>query len=264
MKKTILISLAIITTLSLVAFTFINEKDKTIDNPETASIEVSTEKKLEKIEGKTTRFDDFIYEIGPRFSPIKKADLINATSINSIFNENKINDIESINSIKFIKVENDKRTDKSEIGNGASFTDNQINFLKSLDYSTSFVMEMDYRLKSDLIERISTPHYTIIPETQAQYIYGKDALIKYFKEHTKYATANIPEDKLKPAKLYFNVTKDGTVNNVRLDRSSGYPNIDELMIGLITKTPGGWIPALNSEGETVDQELVVSFGLMGC
>jgi len=36
------------------------------------------------------------------------------------------------------------------------------------------------------------------------------------------------------------------------------------MIELITKTPGEWQPAENYKGEKVDQELVVSFGLMGC
>jgi hypothetical protein len=36
------------------------------------------------------------------------------------------------------------------------------------------------------------------------------------------------------------------------------------MTELITNFPGTWEPAENSKGEKVDQELVVSFGLMGC
>ena len=39
---------------------------------------------------------------------------------------------------------------------------------------------------------------------------------------------------------------------------------DNKMIELITKTPGLWIPAENSRGEKVDQELVLSFGMVGC
>ena len=260
MKKTIIISCIVLAIFSFLALTFSNKNKRVSGTLETASIEISTKAE----ETKKQNSPDFIYDIGTRFSPIKKGDITNATSINSIFSQDELHKMEFVKSVEFIIVKNDKRTDKSGTGNSASFTDEQINFLKSLDYSTNFVMEVDYHVKGDLIERTSTPHYTIVPDTQAQYIYGKDALIKYFIENTKEETANIPEDKLQPAKLYFTVSKNGTVSNATLDRSSGYPNIDELMTELITRTPGGWIPALNLKGETVDQELVVSFGLMGC
>ena len=36
------------------------------------------------------------------------------------------------------------------------------------------------------------------------------------------------------------------------------------IIKILNEVPGTWIPAKNSKGEKVDQELVVSFGLMGC
>jgi hypothetical protein len=36
------------------------------------------------------------------------------------------------------------------------------------------------------------------------------------------------------------------------------------MMELIQMTPGQWQPAENELGEKVDQELVVSFGLIGC
>ena len=36
------------------------------------------------------------------------------------------------------------------------------------------------------------------------------------------------------------------------------------MIELIYKIPGTWQPAENAKGEKIDQELVLSFGLMGC
>ena len=39
---------------------------------------------------------------------------------------------------------------------------------------------------------------------------------------------------------------------------------DKKMIELITNLPGKWAPAENQKGEKVDQELVISFGLMGC
>lgn len=253
MKKTILISLAILATLSLVAFTLINEN--VADISKTASIKASEENKKEK---ENNRFSDFIYDIGTRFRPIKKSDVIHATSIKNFVDEHEMGEIESVKSVEFIILEKDERTDKRASGNSASLNKTQVNFLNAFDYSTSFLMKINYK------DKISTPHYTIVPEVQAEYIYGKDALVKYFISNTKEATAKIPEDKLKPAKLYFTVTKKGTIDGVHLDRSSGYPEIDNLVTRLISETPGGWIPATNSEGKTVDQELVVSFGLIGC
>ncbi|MEL7004496.1 MAG: hypothetical protein AAFN93_17445 [Bacteroidota bacterium] len=64
--------------------------------------------------------------------------------------------------------------------------------------------------------------------------------------------------------MSFTVTKNGTLENVRLTATSGYPSVDELMVELIDSLPAKRNPAENSEGEKVDQELVFFFGLMGC
>ena len=109
-----------------------------------------------------------------------------------------------------------------------------------------------------------TPYLTIVPEKQAEYSEGKEALMKYLKENSEDARAHIIPEKLQPAKLYFTVTKNGTIAHVRLDRSSNYPVVDKRMIDLITNLPGKWEPAENLKGEKVDQELVISFGLIGC
>jgi len=58
--------------------------------------------------------------------------------------------------------------------------------------------------------------------------------------------------------------KIGTITNVKLDRTSGYLNMDKTMVELIKNTPGKWKQAENVKGENVDQELVVSFGMVGC
>ena len=86
----------------------------------------------------------------------------------------------------------------------------------------------------------------------------------YLRENSKESRVNIQPDKLRPAKLIFTVTKMGTIENVRLDRTSNFPVVDKTMIELISNAPGKWMPAENIEGEKVDQELVVSFGSMGC
>lgn len=109
-----------------------------------------------------------------------------------------------------------------------------------------------------------TPFLAVVPEKQAEYEGGKDALMEYLKENSKEARGGIQMDELQPFKLLFTVTKKGTIENVKLDGASGYLSINNRMIELITKAPGKWKPAENPKGEKVDQELVISFGLTGC
>jgi hypothetical protein len=42
--------------------------------------------------------------------------------------------------------------------------------------------------------------------------------------------------------------------------TTGYSSLDDKFIELIKNIPGLWIPAENSKGEHVDQELVFTFG----
>lgn len=108
------------------------------------------------------------------------------------------------------------------------------------------------------------PYFPVDPVKQAAYEGGMDALMEYLKENSKEARAGQQMDKLQPFKLVFMVTKNGTVENVKLNGTSGYLSIDYRMMELITKAPGKWKPAENSKGEKEDRELVVSFGLTGC
>ncbi len=270
MKKSILIICSALVILSLMAFSFINWSDSESDKLETSvNEEVATNVKAkEKIEKRI--FSDFIYDVGTRFSPIKKADLDKATSITDFLSEDQIQRITLYKSVEVIIIENDRESDIREFGSSDKLNTAQLNLLQSSDYSTNLKIRTDFQEKNketgELEDGYSTPHLTIVPEKQAVYVSGKDALMDFLKENGKEVVRanNVQEDKLQPAKLFFTVTKKGTIENVKLDRSSNYPEVDKKMIELITKAPGKWKPAENAKGEKVDQELIVSFGLMGC
>ncbi len=108
------------------------------------------------------------------------------------------------------------------------------------------------------------PYLPVEPVKEATYEGGMDALMKYLEENSKEARAGQEMDKLQPFKLIFTVTKNGTIENIKLDGTSGYYAIDYRMIDLILKAPGKWEPAENSKGEKVDQEQVVALGPTGC
>jgi hypothetical protein len=220
-------------------------------------------------EKKNKIFEDFIYDVGPRFAPVKKETVATATSIDAFFSEAEIERMKTLSSVNIIMVIDDQQSNIRTKGNSFEFTEDQLKLLQSIKYSDSFLIKTEYQQINEatgkLEDNYSSPHLTVVPETQAEYVMGKDAIKYFLKENSKEARGvGVDPKKLKPAKLFFTVTKDETIENVRLDRPSGYPELDEKMKELIGKAPGRWRSAKNAKGEKVDQELVVSFGLMGC
>ena len=264
MKKRILIFCGVLLAMSLTAFAFISWNDQV----ETSSSKSIVSNTLVAEDLNINVFSDFFYNVDTRFGAIKKSDVDKARSITDFLQKKQTQQIVSYKSVKITILEDSKQTDISETGHSSTLTAAQIKLLNSTDYSTNILIRADYlesnKTTSTLTQSYATPHLTIVPEKQAIYTSGKDALIDYLKENSKEITIIVENDKLQPAKLYFTVTKKGHITNVKLVTTSGYPSIDKRMIELITKAPGKWEPAENTKGEKVDQELVFSFGLMGC
>ena len=263
MKKRIIILSIVIITLSLLTFGLMNTNNT--EMAKESAIATST-----KSVDENKNFTDFMYDVGTRFSPIKKADLDTIRSFNDIIGQEHAERIIEYKSVTVYLMQDGKKTNTKESGTTAIFNAKQLKMLQDFDYSTNLIIWADYQgkhVETGEIEDASwTPYLTIVPEKQAVYQDGKEALMTFLKETGKAAVAkaNVDAIKLQPAKLFFTVTKNGSVEKVKLDRSSNYPEIDNFMIELIQKTPRNWIPAENSNDEKVDQELVISFGLIGC
>ena len=268
MKNSIIISSIVLISLSLMAFGINNMDELMKGKAKTSSSSCLAFGKQIKEGINDKVYSDFFYDMGPRFEAVKKGDLDNARSIIDFLPREQTQAVVSYKSVSVIIIIDDRKTDIRATGDSDVLTNNQIKLLRSSDYSTNFLIRAEYlemnKETNELEESYFSPYLTIVPEKQAEYEGGKEALLKYLREYNKENTANLNEDKLQPAKLYFTVTKKGTISNIKLDRTSGYTEIDETMIELITKAPGKWKPAENSRGEKVNQELVVSFGMVGC
>ena len=267
MKKQTLIALAVVLTLAALGFGLINQNSPKEDFlakatniiPETDQNMVTKEFKI---------FSDFIYDIGPRFGPITKSEIDKITSIEAFLEDEVIKNIVNIKSTSVILLLDDEQSHIRAYGNSRNFTEAQLDILRNSGYSTNFVMRVEFDEKypgsEHVFDSYRSPYHTIVPETQASYSDGKDALKLFLRESCQSVLVGVDPEKLKPAKLYFTVSENGTLKNIRLDRDSGYPEVDKKMIELMNELPGTWSPAKNDKGETVTQELVVSFGLMGC
>ena len=268
MKKSILIYGIALIVLGVAAYGFINCEKSEADTLEALVSENIVEDSQVKEKKEFKVFEDFIYEIGPRFGPITKDELLKATSIKDFIPEEQINWIERLNLVSVIIFKDEKRSDIRANGNTIELNKEQLELIQSFDLSTSFVVNAEYLQRNHETGQFensqSTPHLTLVPAKQAEYVMGFDALKYFFKEATEEVRIGVDPKKLKPAKMMFVVSKDGTIKDAKLDRSSNYPEVDKKMLELIYKTPGEWLPAENTQGEKVEQELVVSFGLMGC
>ena len=209
MKKSTLILSTVFSSLILITFGFVNWNNSEIEQSEIIINEVvSINKKIPK-KVKNRIFTDFIYDVGPRFGAIKKREANKATSITTFFDEKQLQSIVSLKSVSIILIKGDKRTDTKTTGYSEKLTIAQLKLIQSFDYSTNFLIRVEYQQinqeTGELEESYSTPHLTIVPEKEAVYSNGKDALKKFLKESSEIARKNVNPEKLKPAKLYFTV-----------------------------------------------------------
>lgn len=211
---------------------------------------------------------DLFYAVGPRFEGITTKKLLEAKSAKDFFKSNSSHEIRSFHSLEIIVVEDDKRTDNRLASESEMVNEEMSNFLKSLSLSSHFIARANVILVNantgELEKTHFTPHFTIVPEKQAIYSEGESALIEFLRIENKPHTIGLDKEKLQPAKLYFSIDPDGELSKVHLDRTSGYPQLDDHMLSLIKKLPGTWTPAENELGQKVEQEMVVTFGMVGC
>ena len=105
---------------------------------------------------------------------------------------------------------------------------------------------------------------TVIPEVEAEYEGGEQAMVRYLRDKMEDQTSFIDMSKVKPGRIKFTVDKKGIIRNVNLDSTVGFSEIDEAFMRHIAMMPGKWAPAKNAKGENIDQELIFFYGSFGC
>lgn len=268
MKKNTLIFVTALTTVILIAFGFNQQDDAVKHKVKTSGSKlIASDNQIMK-DFNFDIFPDFFYKVDTRFQGVKKEKLDDAISVIDFLPKEHAQSIVSYKSVSVIILDDYKQTDIKETGTSELLTAAQTKLLRSADYSTNILIKVDYQRQNkdtgQSWDTYFTPYLTIVPEKHAAYESGKNALIKYIKENSRAEKAIIENNKLRPGRLFFTVTKNGKISNVKLAAKSGYPSIDKKMIKLIYEAPEKWNPAENSKGEKVDQELVLFFGTLGC
>lgn len=263
-KRIIILSTALII-LSLLVLGFTNANTKAIDasvplqNNDLGFENQITEGPIDKV------IPALYYGIDTRFAGVKKSDVEKATTLYDFLNDGEKQQIVQVNSVDIIIIKNNQHSNIREYGTSDQLTDAQLKLIRSMGYFNHFKIKTEFKERNvetgKLQEGYFGPHITVVPDKQATYSGGKDALIKYLKDYSR-NDMNIIEDNIIGAiKLSFKITKEGTVSEVKHDAmTTGYPSIDEKFMTLIKNLPGTWTPAENSKGEKIEQELVFTFG----
>lgn len=260
MKKHTIILITTLAIICLLIFGFTNfnnsEASKSISSNDTA---LATENVT------SNKIPDLYYGIDARFAAVKKADVYNATTIYAFLNEGEKAQIEHIYSVDVIIVKDNQLSEIRARGTTEQLTEEQLKILKSTDYFSHFTIRTEFRgknMETGIMEdKFFGPHITIVPEQQAVYVDGKEALLNHLKQNSKESMTVIKDEKLGAIKLSFVIDKQGKVTNIKHDAmTTGYPSIDKKLMHLLETIPGKWIPAKNAKGEKMEQELVFTFG----
>lgn len=263
--------------LSLGAFSFINWHQDTPDQTNLVAAHEAINKAVNEVKPvsdsalKTAAKKPlaFFYNIDSRFEAITKNHVQNAKTIHDFISEEDSRNIAHINSTEVVLIKNDTQTDIRAYGNSKVLSDSQKDLLQTIDYSEHFLFRVNYSKANAMIYEAEAPHfgphYTVVPETKAAYADGFKALLDYINANQLENTDVIDAKKLQAVKVSFTITKNGTINNVKLDKTTNYPEIDNSLIELVKQIPGNWIPAKNANNEIMEDKLVLSFGLAdGC
>ncbi len=156
--------------------------------------------------------------------------------------------------------------DIQEIGYAKELNAAQLKILKSTDYSSGFYIQARGKTKHPETEQIVnyTYHLTVVPEKEAEYPGGQDALIAYLSENSKEEVAIVKAGQLQRGEISFKVSTTGTIMDVELVSSSGYKAIDKTMVTLMKTLSEKWDPATKLNGDKIEQEFIFSFGRGGC
>ncbi len=270
MRKSILIICTTLITFSLTVFGFMNWGNTIIEHKPapTSCNRVTTFEHALANAYQTEVKPDLIYKVESRFlSTITKEELDGAKSIIDIFAKDRTDTKESYKNVR-VTVLNDVEEVTEIMGTNEILTAEQIELLQSTDYASNIRITAICKQRNPETKELEDDslvcYKSIVPAKAAEFSNGYDELIKYLKKNSKKETKIIKEDKLKPGKVNFIVTKEGTISNVNLEYTSGYPSVDEVLVKLVKAIPGKWNPATNAKGEKVDQKLVFFFGLEGC
>lgn len=198
-------------------------------------------------------------------SPIIEASLQEARTIKDVnpgYPSSWVDGYESV----VVTVKDDARTVKA-IGQGETFSLEQQALLKDAIAGDQISIKVKYRpthLSKDDASKTIEMNYSIVPEKEAQYPGGRDALMSFLEERTIGKLEPFMAKAIEVASVTFTVSSDGLVKDVTLDKPTYNANVNELLLNAFKDMPK-WAPATRADGSQLSQKFQLTVGTMiGC
>jgi len=168
----------------------------------------------------------------------------NYVSIEMIFNKN--DDEYILNSA------NDTLTpEQREFINSLDINDN-VSIRVAYKYKNPATNEMEYRNMKDI-------SLVVVPEFSAMPVFGYDILIQYLEKNSLSEIPISLQNKMDQLVIHFSINELGEINNAIVKQSSGFIEVDELILDL-TNSLRNWTPAKDNNGNAVLQDFILTFG----
>lgn len=280
MKKSILIVFAIGATVGLTAFSLMNWDTSVAEcGVPTCHVEPTAECSTEKVAScqevvEFVQNPDFYLNVDNRWGSMTKEDLMGVRSIHDVIGGCTSTSFGERNNFRNVWVavlhnpKDDRDIETGAIGQSEIFDEDQLAILANSDYSTNlrFTTACDFvgAESGETMDDTIVKYMTVVPEKQAFYQGGKDALLHFVQNGMKEHLTKEECKNLQSGKVFFTVTEEGLITNIKLVESCGHSSLDEQIKSIIADMPHRWTPAESADGEHVSQELVFSFGNMGC
>ena len=268
MKKNSVIIVAVLIILGLGAYGFVSQsiEETKVVTSEQAVAKASLASELDIVED---AIPNFFLSVGTRFIGITKTELDKATAFSDFIGDKHANRIVEYKNLSVIMLnDNSEPTGNRVNGSSGEFNAEQLDFIKTIKTNSNILIWADYKEDDPYTGKIEdsywTPHFTVVPEQQAVYELGNESFLAHIRSQIKEHIIHLEEHQFHSGIIHFVVSKEGTLESMRLQNSSGFSEIDDRIIEILNAAPGKWLPAINSNGEKVDQELVVLFGKGGC
>jgi hypothetical protein len=144
-----------------------------------------------------------------------------------------------------------------------TLTPEQRELINSLDINDNVSIRVAYKCKNAATNETEYRNMkdislVVVPEFSAMPVFGYDLLIEYLEENS---LSKIPslQKKMDQLIIHFNVNELGEINNVIVKQSSGFIEVDELILDL-TNSFRNWTPAKDGNGKAVFQDFILTFG----
>lgn len=253
MKKGMITISVLITTLGLTAFGFLYQPDNECATDVVEEVNGPEEERV------------LSFSVWAKYvHPITGEKLRMARSMQDVISDYPADWIMEYTSVEI----RTRQEDKELVASCANdvFNSNQKEILNSAELAQEIEIDVHFKSKNTITEIVEYREMnfvvTVVPEQQAEFVGGHDALIAYLDDHSKGKVAPQYFESMRPVSLAFTIVENGKAEDVKMTRTSGIQEVDQSLIDLIMAMPK-WKPAKNAQGLRVKQEFemdVYGFG----